>query len=298
MQNVIESPDGRRILVASDPERCAYVAGPSKNVAKVREVQRILLDAGVSISHDWTDAVERATQEPVLESDEAFLTRCAEVDLLGVAAARWVVVVDPMESPGTLTELGMALGLGTPVFGIGEKPFFGALAYWFPDVAVFQHSIVCDECRNLFFAHRPTRTIGPTPWSALDAIAWAVHEQASTSGFHEKPMVSRSGSVDLLEVTSRLALVHAEISEALEELRDHPARSSSYLLALHRGDSRSGVGKPEGFVVELADALIRILDLVGGLRAQAPHAAPSFGEVAAAKHVYNATRAQKHGKNF
>jgi NTP pyrophosphatase (non-canonical NTP hydrolase) len=52
-----------------------------------------------------------------------------------------------------------------------------------------------------------------------------------------------------------LALIHSEVSEALEEYRDGRGITEVYY--------RESDGKPEGFPVELADVLIRIGDFCG-----------------------------------
>lgn len=80
------------------------------------------------------------------------------------------------------------------------------------------------------------------------------------------------------QVISKIALIHAELSEAVEEARKSPNYSEIYY------DS----SKPEGFAVELADALIRILDLFGALGIDAE-------EVVRIKHEFNKTRPVRHG---
>lgn len=80
------------------------------------------------------------------------------------------------------------------------------------------------------------------------------------------------------QVISKIALIHAELSEAVEEARKSPNYSAIYY------DS----SKPEGFAVELADALIRILDLFGALGIDATR----FVRI---KHEYNKTRHRRHG---
>ena len=72
------------------------------------------------------------------------------------------------------------------------------------------------------------------------------------------------------------ALVHSEISEALECYR--------------RGqmDMVYENGKPEGFPVELADAVIRILDTC-------EHLNIDLNEVMYYKMLYNKTRSYRHG---
>ena len=56
------------------------------------------------------------------------------------------------------------------------------------------------------------------------------------------------------QIPERLCLIHSEISEALEEFRKNDDLRHTY--------SREKDGKPEGFLVEIADAIIRIGDMV------------------------------------
>lgn len=108
--------------------------------------------------------------------------------------------------------------------------------------------------------------------------AWQrdVHELAQRKGWHESP-VREDDLVDVDGVAAKLALVHSEISEAVEELRHGR-------LALHYG-----VGdKPEGLAVELADAVIRIMDLCEALDLDLEKAMN-------AKHVFNQSRPYRHG---
>lgn len=90
-------------------------------------------------------------------------------------------------------------------------------------------------------------------------------------------------------IPEKLALIHSEISEALEEYRKGVALDLVYF-----GDPTIGTvavdakSKPEGFGVELADAIIRILDLCGYLQID-------MAELIALKHNYNLTRSYRHG---
>ena len=74
------------------------------------------------------------------------------------------------------------------------------------------------------------------------------HRIARSKGWWENPDKN---------VGELLALVHSEISEALEVYRDYGVEglTKTWLEA---------DGKPEGFTIELADAIIRIADLCGG----------------------------------
>lgn len=77
-------------------------------------------------------------------------------------------------------------------------------------------------------------------------------------------------------IPEKIALIHSEISEALESYRNYK------LLSYNEG------GKPEGFPVELADAVIRIMDLCGAMGIDLE------AEILK-KAAYNETRSFKHG---
>lgn len=81
-------------------------------------------------------------------------------------------------------------------------------------------------------------------------------------------------------IPSKMMLIVTEIVEALEEYRD--AKPNVYL-----GEG----GKPEGVVIELADAVIRIGDLVGMLKGDLQSAVEM-------KMAFNLGREHMHGKAF
>lgn len=86
---------------------------------------------------------------------------------------------------------------------------------------------------------------GPLTVSALVAEA---HGTALDKGWWECQAGHERG------IPEQIALMHSELSEALEEFRSgHPLLESS----------SSSAGKPEGFGVELADCIIRIADTCG-----------------------------------
>lgn len=107
--------------------------------------------------------------------------------------------------------------------------------------------------------------------STITEWVQACHAVAKARGWHDSPR----------EIGTVLALIHSEVSEALEEVRNHNPRRITI-----------SDGKPEGYVIELADVLIRIFDEVGarGL---------DLEQALRLKHAYNQTRPHRHGgKNF
>lgn len=77
-----------------------------------------------------------------------------------------------------------------------------------------------------------------------------------------------------------LALIHSEISEALEEHRRGRQATEIYLIDYNQ--------KPAGFPIELADTMIRIADLAEKLGID-------LTEAIRMKTEYNRTRPYRHG---
>lgn len=111
----------------------------------------------------------------------------------------------------------------------------------------------------------------------IDALAAECYRVAGEHGWWEEERTF--GEV--------IALMHSELSEALEEYRDGRSK-----MEIHYVESQTDYGavtmKPEGIAVELADVLIRIFDFCG--RYNVP-----LGRALVEKMAYNESRPYRHG---
>lgn len=105
--------------------------------------------------------------------------------------------------------------------------------------------------------------------SQINRLCYQVHSDNARKGFWEEGQEKNKGEV--------LALIHSEISEALEALRKD--KNDSHLR--HR----------KGVEVELADAVIRIFDMCGAY-------GYDLGGALFEKLEFNKSRPHKHGKEF
>lgn len=109
------------------------------------------------------------------------------------------------------------------------------------------------------------------------------HATAVAKGWWEKDRPFSEG----------IALIHSELSEALEEWRRHGMDKEAMLYytwphMLRSSAPQAADDKPEGIAAELADVLIRIGDWCGR------HGIP-LEEALRAKMAYNKTREHRHG---
>lgn len=109
----------------------------------------------------------------------------------------------------------------------------------------------------------------------LNDLCYEAHEMAREKGFWDDTPEEPGR---LTSVGAKVALIHSEVSEALEEYRN----------GAHLDEVRIEDGKPEGFGVELADAVIRIADI-------AQHAGVNLGALVKLKMRYNKSRGTRHG---
>ena len=118
--------------------------------------------------------------------------------------------------------------------------------------------------------------------TTIAALQERAYRQSVEKGFHDdEPTEGRA----LLSLNAeRIALIHSELSEAVEELRKGvPADATYYYDATPE--------KPEGVPSEMADVVIRVLDFCGANNI-------NLEAMILEKLDFNQSRPARHGKQF
>ena len=115
--------------------------------------------------------------------------------------------------------------------------------------------------------------------SIQSAVELCAHT-AEAKGFHKAHNEMDSWRASQF---AKLALIHSEVSEAAEELRDAPTEETLWEKLV------DGNGKPIGYLSELADIVIRVFDLVGEQQV-------NFDKILTEKMHYNDKRPALHGR--
>lgn len=102
----------------------------------------------------------------------------------------------------------------------------------------------------------------------LNDLSDDIHQTAKSKGWWPENQ----------NIPEKLAMIHSEVSEALDEYRNGNALRTYYTTGQ----------KPEGMPSELADIIIRTLDLAGFLEIDIAHHVRE-------KHAFNKTRPHRHG---
>jgi hypothetical protein len=119
----------------------------------------------------------------------------------------------------------------------------------------------------------------PVELQEWQRLCWKISEDHGWHSEAHEQLRDEYGNVVFSNIALKLALIHSEVSEALEELR--LGKIAPYYEN----------GKPEGLVIELVDVVIRVLDVIESLGYDSQKAMEM-------KIRYNETRSYRHGNKL
>lgn len=140
---------------------------------------------------------------------------------------------------------------------------------------------------------------------SIGQVMTEVHENARAHGWWDGYATGGPYLRDLTtdEILAKIALVVTELAEAIEDARlpgfnprelywkvllaPNGRLNFQDFVADQKREPRAD-DKPEGFGIEIADSVIRILDLCGAMRID-------ISKLIEMKHQYNKTRSMRHG---
>ena len=154
---------------------------------------------------------------------------------------------------------------------------------WYTDPEGWNaHEATCKQCRGDEMTgtrNHPERN----QQMSLNAYRDQCGKAAVRNGWHDRYLdIDIHGDEVLDHLVAKTALISCEVSEAIEELRSGHTPNEVY---------ESAGGKPEGYPTELADIIIRTLDLAYMLSIDIDAAVQE-------KLAFNTTRGHKHGKTI
>lgn len=135
----------------------------------------------------------------------------------------------------------------------------------------------CSDSTVLGWVRKKGHTPRPTgsqagPRITVQRVQRDAHAMAVSKGWWGRPEDLTPDSI-----AAKLALIHSEVSEALECVRDDDMQARE-----------TDDGKPEGMPSELADIVLRTADLAGALGID-------LASAIEAKMAFNSTRKHRHG---